>query len=165
MYNFLIITLFCYNTDYIMDPKNSVITKFQCIYILLLRFQKNLVKIFPHQFMLWNFTTLYLVGTDHMHPTVRYQVHGPQYSVHRLIFNDIIIFLWPNNHALTTLKKLIKHFQTSPEHSSLFLLSCFRLQNTQWRNNHMSWVDKVQGPPRSKGPRGFKWNKFYSIYL
>ena len=23
---------------------------------------------------------------------------------------------------------------------------------SQWRNNHMSWVDKVQGPPRSKGP-------------
>ena len=30
MHNFLIIKLFCYNTDYTMDPKNSVIKRFQC---------------------------------------------------------------------------------------------------------------------------------------
>ena len=30
MYNSLIITLFCYNTDYTMEPKNSVIMRFQC---------------------------------------------------------------------------------------------------------------------------------------
>ena len=29
MYNSFIITLFCYNTDYTMDPKNSVIMRFQ----------------------------------------------------------------------------------------------------------------------------------------
>ena len=30
MYNSLIISLLCYNTDYTMDPKNSVIMRFQC---------------------------------------------------------------------------------------------------------------------------------------
>ena len=34
----LIITLFCYNTDSIMDPKIRVIMRFQCIYMKLLNF-------------------------------------------------------------------------------------------------------------------------------
>ena len=33
----------------------------------------------------------------------------------------------------------------------------------QWRNNHMSWVDKVQGPRGQRGPRALSETKFYSI--
>ena len=44
MYNHLIVTIFCYNTDSTMDLKTSVITRFQCNSIFELLVEKHRLK-------------------------------------------------------------------------------------------------------------------------